>query len=88
MTRRTNAKAVGFAFLVYIAAALSGMILSSRAASGEGIAARLAGIAHHAPIMRLAVVLGLVGCFCALDPQPGVRDCRRGTAVLAGGIGR
>ena len=66
MTRRTNAKAVGFAFLVYIAAALSGMILSSRAASGEGIAARLAGIARHAPIMRLAVVLGLVGCFCAL----------------------
>ena len=66
MTRRTNAKAVGFAFLVYIAAALSGMILSSRAASGEGIAAKLAGIAHHAPIMRLAVLLGLVGCFCAL----------------------
>ena len=66
MTRRTNAKAVGFAFLVYIAAALSGIILSSRAASGEGIAARLAGIAHHAPIMRLAIVLELVGCFCAL----------------------
>jgi len=38
MTRRTNAKAVGFAFLLYIAAALSGIILSSRAASGEGIA--------------------------------------------------
>ena len=66
MTRRTNAKAVGFAFLLYIAAALSGIILSSRAASGEGIAARLAGIAHHAPIMRLAIVLQLVGCFCAL----------------------
>ena len=66
MTRRTNARVAGFAFLLYIAAALSGMILSSRAASGEGIAAKLAGIAQHAPTVRLAVVLELVGCFCAL----------------------
>ena len=66
MTRRTNARVAGFAFLVYIAAAMTGMILERNAASGEGIAAKLAGIAQHAPGMRLAVVLQLVGCFCAL----------------------
>jgi len=66
MTRRTNASVAGFAFLLYIVVALSAMILSSRAASGEGIAAKLAGIAQYAPVVRLAVVLELVGCFCAL----------------------
>ncbi len=66
MTLRTNARVAGFTFLLYIAAALSGMILESRAASGEGIAAKLAGIARNAPTMRLGIVLELVGCFCAL----------------------
>lgn len=66
MTLRTNARVAGVAFLLYIAAALSGMILESRAASGEGIAAKLAGIARNAPTMRLGIVLELVGCFCAL----------------------
>ena len=66
MTRRTNARVAGFAFLVYIAAAFTGMVLERNAASGEGIAAQLAGIARHVPDMRLAVVLQLVGCFCAL----------------------
>jgi uncharacterized protein DUF4386 len=66
MTRRTNALVAGFAFLIYIAAAFTGMILERNASSGEGIAAQLAGIAQHAPAMRLAVVLQLVGCFCAL----------------------
>ncbi len=66
MTRRTNARVAGLAFLIYIAAALTGTILERSAASGEGIAAELAGIAQHVPAMRLAVVLQLVGCFCAL----------------------
>jgi hypothetical protein len=66
MTRRTNARVAGFAFLVYIAAALTGMILESRAASGEGIAAKLANIAQHASDVRVAFVLQLLGCFCAL----------------------
>jgi hypothetical protein len=66
MTRRTNARVAGFTFLIYIAVALSGMILSSRAASGEGTAAKLAGIARNAPTVRLAVVLELAGCVCAL----------------------
>jgi hypothetical protein len=66
MTRRTNARVAGFTFLVYIAVALTGMVLSSKAASGEGIAAKLASIAQHASTMRVAIVLELIGCFCAL----------------------
>jgi hypothetical protein len=66
MTRRTNARVAGFTFLIYIAAALPGMILAGRAASGEGTAAKLASIAQHASDMRVAVVLEMIGCFCAL----------------------
>lgn len=66
MTRNTNAKVAGYAFLVYIAAALTGMILTSRAASGDGIAARLANMAQHASYVRAGFVLELLGCFCAL----------------------
>ena len=66
MTLRSNARVAGFAFLVYIAAALTGMVLSGRASRGEGNAARLASIASHLPVMRTAILLELVGCFCAL----------------------
>ncbi len=66
MTRRTNARVAGFTFLIYIAVALTGMVLSSRAASGEGTAAKVAGIAQHASEFRVAFVLELLGCFCAL----------------------
>ena len=66
MTRRTNARVAGFAFLIYIAVALTGMVLENRAASGEGAAAKLASITRQASGMRVAVVLELLGCFCAL----------------------
>ncbi len=66
MTLRTNARVAGVAFLVYIAAAMTGMILSRGASSGEGTAAKLASIASHVPVMRTAILLELVGCFCAL----------------------
>jgi hypothetical protein len=66
MTRRTNARIAGFTFLFYIAVTLTAMVLYSRATSGEGTAAKLAGIAHHASDVRVAVVLDLIGCFCAL----------------------
>jgi hypothetical protein len=66
MTRRSNARAAGFAFLIYIAAAFSGMILEGKVSAGKGPAARLASIAHHAGTMRAAILLQLVGCFCAL----------------------
>jgi len=66
MTRRTNARVAGFTFLIYIAVALTGMALSSRASSGEGTAAKLASIAQHATEFRVAFVLDLLSCFCAL----------------------
>jgi len=66
MTRTTNARVAGFTFLFYIAVALTGMVLSSRATSAEGTAAKLAGIAQHASSVRVAVVLELLGCFSAL----------------------
>jgi hypothetical protein len=66
MTRATNAKVAGFTFLIYIAVAMTGMILSNRAASGEGTAAKLAGIAQHASEMRVAIVLEVLSCFSAL----------------------
>ncbi len=66
MTRRTNARVAGYAFLLYIAVALPAMILETRISSGEGTAAKLANIAQHASQMRLAFVLALVGCVCAL----------------------
>lgn len=66
MTHRSSSRLAGVTFLVYIAAAFSGMILEGKASSGAGAAARLASIAQHAGAMRLAILLQLVGCFCAL----------------------
>jgi len=66
MTRRTNARIAGIAYLAYIAAAFPAMLLSNRATSGEGMAAKLAGLALHATAVRFAAVLSLIGCFCAL----------------------
>ena len=42
------------------------MVLSNRVTSGDGMAAKLANMAAHAPDVRLAAVLSLIGCFCAL----------------------
>ena len=66
MTRTTNARIAGFTFLFYIAAGITSMVLFGRATSGEGIAAKLAGIAQHATDLRVVVVLDLLQCFSAL----------------------
>ncbi len=66
MTRTTNARIAGFTFLFYIAVALTGMVLSNRAAGAGGTAAKLASIAGHASDVRAAVLLELLGCFSAL----------------------
>src|SRR5712692_7070117 len=66
MTRTTNARVAGFTFLFYIAVAFTGMVQSNRAASAEGTAAKLPGIAQHGSEMRVAIVLELLGCFSAL----------------------
>ena len=66
MTRATNARIAGFTFLAYIAAGLTSLVLFRRAATGHGVAAKLAGIAAHASDVGLLVILGLVQCFSAL----------------------
>ena len=66
MTRRTNARIAGFTFLVYIAATFAGITLFTRATGGDGVAAQLASIAGHSTDLRLTILLGLVGNFCAL----------------------
>lgn len=66
MTRTTNARIAGFTFLFYIAAGIASMVLFGRAAAGEGIAAKLAGIAQHPAEVGVVVVLGFIQCFAAL----------------------
>jgi hypothetical protein len=66
MTRTTNARLAGFTFLLYIAAGMASLVLFRRATSGEGIAAKLAGLAEHATDVSVLVLLGLVQCFSAL----------------------
>lgn len=66
MTRTTNARIAGIAYLLYIAAAFPAMMISQRATVGPDIAGRLANMAQHAFDVRLAAVLTLIGCFCAL----------------------
>lgn len=66
MTRTTNARIAGFTYLCYIAVAFPSMVLFSRATSGDGMGATLAGLAQHATEVRVAYVLSLIGCFAAL----------------------
>ena len=66
MTRSTNARVVGVAYLLYIAVAFPSMFISGRATAGSDIPAKLATMARHAGDVRLSAVLGLVGCLCAL----------------------
>jgi hypothetical protein len=66
MTRTTNARIAGLALLIYIATGIPSIVLFDRATRGEGIAAKLAGIAQHATDVRVVVLLVLIGCFAAL----------------------
>ena len=66
MTRRTNARVAGIAYLFYIAVALPNMVLFSRATSGDETAAKLASIAHHASDLRVCIILMLLSTFAAL----------------------
>lgn len=66
MTRSTNARVAGVAYLSYIGVAFPSMLLSGRATAGDDMAAKLATMARHAGDLRLAAILGLLGCLCAL----------------------
>ena len=66
MTRTTNARVAGFAYLFYIAVAFPDMLLMNRATAGEGTAAKLASIAQHVSDIRISVVLTLLSGLSAL----------------------
>jgi hypothetical protein len=66
MTRKTSARLAGFMFLFYIATAMPATILFDQATRGAGIAAKLAGIALHAPQVRLSIVFSVITIFDAL----------------------
>jgi hypothetical protein len=66
MCRITNARIAGVAFLAYIAAGITQMILSARATAGTDVADKLASIAQHADDFRFSTLLGIVEVFCAL----------------------
>lgn len=66
MTRTTNARLAGAAFLVYIAAGVPDMVLSARVTAGETVAAKLTSVALHATEARISILLVLVQALCAL----------------------
>jgi hypothetical protein len=86
MTRRTNARVAGFAFLFYIAVGITQLVLAS-ATRAEGTAAKLALIAQHASRMRVEIVLSLLICVTAVVLATALygitRDEDRDLAVLA-----
>ena len=58
MTRRTNARLAGAAFLLYIATGIFSIALLGRATGSGDVAAKLASILQHATLVR---ALGLMG---------------------------
>jgi hypothetical protein len=66
MTRITNARVAGIAFLAYIAVGITDMRLNARAMAGTDIAGKLASMARHAAEVRATVLLGMTEVFCAL----------------------
>ena len=66
MSRRASARVAGFAFLVYIVVAMTGMALSRQAGGEQDPSAKLATIAAHAGALRVAVLLDVLSCACAL----------------------
>lgn len=87
MTRTTNARIAGFAFLLYIAVGVASMVLFGGATGVEGTAAKLASIAEHAMDVRLSVVFGLLTPFVAMVLSTALyaitRDQDRFLAMLA-----
>jgi len=66
MKRSTNSRIAGVSFLVYIAFAITAMLISQGAKKANNIPAKLAMIAEHAGDLRLAAVLNLACAFAAI----------------------
>jgi Domain of unknown function (DUF4386) len=65
MTRTTNARLAGFAYLSYMVVGVLNEVLMYRATNVDGTAATLARIAEHATDVRVAILLKLCECFAA-----------------------
>ena len=63
MTRTTNARLAGFAYLFYMMVGIFNEILMYRATSVDGTVATLGHIAEYATDVRVAVILKLCECF-------------------------
>ena len=87
MTRMTNARIAGVAFLCYIAAGIADMSLHARATAGTDIVGKLASVAQHVGDLRYGALLGMVEVFCALvlavTLHAITRDEDRDVAMLA-----
>jgi hypothetical protein len=60
MTRTANARLAGSTLLLYFATGIASMVLYGQAVAGEGTAAKLAGMAHHATLVRVTILLSLL----------------------------
>ena len=66
MTRNTNARIAGVAYLLYIGVAFPSMVMFGKVTAGADFPARLASVARHVSDLRLMLILDLVSIFCAL----------------------
>jgi hypothetical protein len=86
MTRTTNARIAGFAFLFYIAVGITQMVLGA-AISAPGTAARLALMAQHTSRIQVELLLTLLTSMTALTLAVALyaitRDEDRDLAILA-----
>jgi hypothetical protein len=99
MTRASVARTAGATFLLYIAVKVASAVLFEGSIGSGAAAGRLAAVAAHADDLRIATVLALGNCVCALvlgtllyfytrgsHPELStlVLVCRTGEAVLFG----
>jgi hypothetical protein len=86
VTRTTNARIAGFAFLFYIAVGVTQMVLGA-ATSASGTAARLALMAQHSSRVQVNILLTLLTSVTALTLAVALyaitRDEDRDLAILA-----
>ena len=66
MTRNTNARIAGVAYLLYIGVAFPSMVMFGKVTAGADVPARLASVSRHVGDLRLMLILDLVSIFCAL----------------------
>lgn len=66
MTRNSNARIAGVAYLLYIGVAFPSMVMFGKVTAGADVPARLASVARHVSDLRVMLILDLISVFCAL----------------------